>query len=563
MLKFFKKSIFVFFILFSLFSLSYAEITDEQLLNNAKKMEEIITEGLKKLHIPGATLSISRVDKVIYTNAFGKTTIENNTPQNVTLHTLFPVSSVSKNVTAILVGALVDEGILSFDDKVRKYLPDIFICNEEFSKELTILDLISHRCGLKNFSGDTLFKANYDNDKILSIFKYLKQRPGEFRKIYAYQNIIYGIIGMVIEKATGEKYEDLVKKYIFDKMDMKYSSAIRIDAESSKFGYFKYLLSRFSYDREKIGFFKSVWNLIYLPLIHKTKDIVISHSRSMDEIIPLDAIGFFQKFPATAGISLSAEDFGKWLAMLANRGKYNGKQIVSEKTFEILTSNLAEITKLKDNDCTFVKSRYSRDGLYYGAGFFNGTYFDSGNNGRHILFHMGGIYGATAFFAVSLKDNISVGVICNLGGVAQTLFCEYMVNQFLDLSFGFSKIDWIQADINRKNYYSNKQHEFQKQLEERNPEPIEELDKYTGTYSSEIYGDINIFKEDNDLFITNGIKTAKMTHINGNNFSFLSKDLMHVFFDENEYIFFSKEDDKIDSCFISCFDENKTKFIKK
>lgn len=563
MLKFFKKSAFAFLIFFTFFSLSNAQISDEQLLNNAKKMEKIINDGLKKLHIPAATLSISRSNKVIYTKAFGKTTIPNNSPQNVTSKTLFPVSSVSKNVTAILVGALVDEGKLSFDDKVRKYLPNLFICNEEFSEKLTILDLISHRCGLKNFSGDTLFKANYDNDKILAIFKYLKQRPGEFRKIYAYQNIIYGIVGMVLEKATGEKYEDLVRKYIFDKMDMNCSSAIRIDAESSKIGYFKYLLSRFSYDNKKSGFFKSIWNLFYLPLTHDSKSIVTSHSRSMDEIIPLDTIGFFQKFPATSGISLSAEDFGKWLVMLSNKGRYNDKQIVSEKTFEILTSNLAEITNLKDNDCTFVNTRYSRNDLYYGAGFFNGTYFNNGNNGRHIFFHMGGIYGATAFFAISPKDDIAVGVICNLGGVAQTLFCEYMVNQFLDLSFNFSKIDWVQADLDRKNYYSNKQHEFQKQLEERNIEPIEELKNYTGVYSSEIYGDIKVFEKDNNLFITNGIKTAKLTHINGNNFSFLSKDLMFVFFDENEYIFFSKEGDKIESCFISCFDENKTRFIKK
>ncbi len=563
MLKFFRKLAYVFLIFFTFLSLSYAEITDEQLLDNAKKMEEIINEGLRKLHIPAATLSISRADKVVYTKSFGRTTVESNNPQNVTSRTLFPVSSVSKNVTAILVGALVGEGKLSFDDKVRKYLPNISICNEEFSKELTILDLISHRCGLKNFSGDTLFKGNYDNNKILAIFKYLKQKPGEFRKIYAYQNIIYGIIGMVLEKATGEKYEDLVKKYIFDKMDLKFSSAIRIDAESSKIGYFKYLLTRFSHDCKKLGFFKSVWNLIYLPFIHDSKSVVTSHSRSMDEIIPLDTIGFFQKFPATAGISLSAEDFGKWLAMLSNKGKYKGKQIVSEKTFEILTSNLAEIINLKDNDCTFVKSRYSRNGLYYGAGFFSGTYFDNGNNGRHIIFHMGGIYGATAFFAVSPEDNIAVGVICNLGGVAQTLFCEYMVNQFLDLSFGFSKIDWVQADLDRKNYYADKQHEFQKQLEERNLEPIEDLEKYTGIYSSEIYGDINIYEKDNNLFITNGIKTAKLTHVNGNNFSFLSKDLMVVFFDENEYIFFSKEGDKINSCFVSCFDENKTKFVKK
>lgn len=563
MLKILKKILFLCVFLVSHIFLSYAEITDAQLLENAKKMEKIIKDGLKEIGIPGATLSVSRADKVIYAKAFGKNTIGKDHPKDVTSKTLFPVSSVSKNVTAILVGALVDEGKISFDDKVRKYLPEFFICDEELSKEFTVLDLISHRCGLKHFSGDTLFKGNYDNQKILDIFKYLKQKPGEFRKIYTYQNIVYGIVGMVLEKATGEKYEDLVKKYIFDKMDMNFSSAIRLDAESSKLGYFKYLLSRFSHDRKKVGFLKASWNLVYLPLTHKSKDVTVSHSRSMNEIIPLETIGFFQKFPATSGISLSAEDFGKWLVMLSNRGTYNGKQIVSKQTFDKLTSNLAEVTNLKETDCTFVKTRYDQKSQHYGAGFFNGDYFDNGHNPKHILFHMGGIYGATAFFAVSPEDNIAVGVICNLGGVAQTLFCEYMVNQFLDLSFGFSKIDWVQADIERKNYYANKQHEFQRQMEERNPTPRGEIESYTGTYSSEIYGDVTVFEKDNNLFLSNGIRTAKLKHINGDNFAFLSKDMMFVFFDENEYIFFTKEGDKVVSCFISCFDENKTKFIKK
>lgn len=563
MLKFFKKlTLLTMALWFSILAV-HAEITDDQLLENAKKMETIIEEGLKKIGIPAATLSVSRADKVLYAKAFGQTTLPNNNPQNVTNQTLFPVASISKNVTAVLVGILVDKGKLSFDDKVRKYLPDFFICNEELSNEFTVLDLISHRSGLKHYSGDTLLKANYDNDKILAVFKYLKQKPGKFRKVYSYQNVIYGIVGMVMEKATGEKYEDLVKKYIFDIMDIKNSSAIRIDAESSKIGYFKYLLSRFSHDKEKLGLFKAAWNLVYLPLNHTPKSVVVSHSRSKDEIIPLEPIGLFHKFPATSGISFSAEDFGKWIAMLANKGKYNGKQVISEESLNVLTSNLAEVTNIKDTDCTFVKSRYSTENLYYGAGFFNGDYFDNGNNPHHIIFHMGGIYGATSFLAVSPKDNIAVGVICNLGGVAQTLFCEYMVNQFLDLSFGFSKIDWVQADIDRKDFYSQKQATFERQLQERNLEPIDDLNKYIGTYSNEIYGDVKVYQKGNDLFLTNGVKTAKLTHINADNFSFVSRDMMYVFFDDNEYIFFNRDGNDITTCSISCFDENKTVFTKK
>lgn len=564
MLKLFQKISIIFALIIVYAFPTLSEITDAEILVNAKKMEKIIIDGMAKIKIPAAVLSISRGNKPLYSKAFGQTTIPENHPKQISSKTLFPVSSVTKNVTAILVGALVDDGKLSFDDKVRKYYPEFFISNEGLSNEFTIRDLISHSSGFKHFSADTLFKANFDNEKILEIFKYLKQKPEEFRKVYAYQNIIYGIVGIVMEKATGEKYEDLMQKYIFDKMDMKNSSAIRLDAESSKFGYFKYLLSRFSHDKNKLGFFRASLNLITKTISHESKEVVTSHSRYIDTIIPLEQIGFFQKFPSTAGISLSAEDFSKWLAMLANKGSFNEKQIVSTKTFSQLASNIAEIKDLKEDDLTFVKSRFSRDGMYYGMGMFKSKYFDNGKNARDIIYHMGGIYGSTAFLAVSPSDDLAVGVTCNLGGVAQTLFCEYMVNQFLDLSFGFSKIDWVQAEIDRKNFYQNKQHEFEKNLTEKNPTPMEEFENYIGTYSSEIYGDITVSNEGENLVISNGIRSTKLNHINGSIFSFPSKDMMSVFFDEDEYIsFFKDENGKINSFYISCFDENKTTFNKK
>lgn len=545
-------------------SVCQAEVSDEELLENAKKMEKIIEEGLEKIHIPAAVLSVSRANKPLYFKAFGKTTIPSNNPKNVTEHTIFPVSSVSKNVTAILVGALVDDGKIAFEDKVRKYYPEFFVCNEELSNEFTIMDLISHSSGFEHFSADTLFKAGYDNDKVLNAFRFLKQRPGDFRRHYGYQNIIYGIVGIVIEKATGEKYEDLLKKYVFDKMGIEDSSAVRIDAEESKWGYFKYLLSRFPHDKKKLGSFKASLDLVIKPLHHNTKQVATSHSRYIEEILPLDPIGIYQKFAATSGVNFSAKDFAKWLAMLANKGTYNGTQIVSLKTFEKLSSKIAEVIDIKDSDPTFVKERYSRDNLYYGMGMFTGTYFDNGNNGHKIIFHMGGIYGSTAFIAYCPDDNIAVGVACNLGGVAQTLFCEYMVNQFLDLSFGFSKIDWVQKDIDRKLTFRKKQAQFAKNLSEKNPTPMEELKEYEGTYTSELYGDITVSAKDGTLIISNGIKSAKLTNVNGSIFSFPSKDMSFIFFDENEYISFFKDDSgKINSFYISCFDENDTRFTKR
>ena len=541
-----------------------SEITDNELLKNAEKMEKIIADGLSKIKIPAAVLAVSRGNKVLYYKAFGKTAMPGYEPKDIDNQTLFPLASISKNVTAVLVGALVDDGKLSFDDKVRKYYPEFFVCNEELSNEFTVKDLISHSSGFKHFSADSLLKAGYDNDKILNSFRYLKQIPGDFRRYYGYQNVIYGIVGIVIEKATGEKYEDLVQKYIFDKMDMKNSSAIRLDAEASKVGYFKYLLSRFSHDRKRLGLFKTCWNLVYKPLIHKSKKIVDVHSKHIDDVVHLDTDGFYHKFAATSGISFSAEDFSKWLAMLANKGTYNGKQIISKETFAKLTSDIVTVKDLKDTDVTFVKARFPREDMHYGMGFFNSKYADNGKNARKILFHMGGIKGSTAFLAVSPEDDLAVGVCCNLGGVAHTMFCEYMVNQFLDLSFGFTGIDWVQADIDRKLRFQKKQHDYKDSISSKNPEPMEKPEEYVGVYTSEIYGDITVSAKGNDLFISNGIRKAKLRNLNGSIFAFASMDMLISFFDEDEYIsFFKNEDGRIDSFYTSCFDENKTVFKRK
>ncbi|MDR2459141.1 MAG: serine hydrolase [Holosporales bacterium] len=541
-----------------------SKLTDEELLEKAMAMEAVIEDGLAKLKIPGAVFVVSRNGKIIYVGAFGKTTTASNLPKPITKTTIFPVSSLTKNVSAILVGALIDASVISLDDKVRQYIPDFFIANEQLSTEFTIRDLISHCSGLKHFSADTLLQAGYDTDKIIRALRFMKQKPGEFRKRYGYQNIVFGIIGLVLEKATGRKYEDLIKEYIFDKMGMDYSSAIRLSAESSKLGYAKYMLLRFKHDRQRLGIWQATINLVSSVFSHQSKDVVTGHFKSGNDVTPLPEIGMFHKFPATSGISLSSQDFAKWLEMLAGEGTYRGVQIVSQKTFRILTSNMAEVKNLKDTDYTFVKSRYQREGMYYCAGFFKGTYFDNGKNGREMLFHMGGIYGAASFLAVVPTEDIAVGVVCNLGGVSVTLFSEYMVHQYLDMCFGFSKIDWVQKDIERESYYKVQQASYHASLAEGHIAPMRELSDYVGTYSSELYGDLVVTAEHGKLYLTNGIRKIHLRHLNENTFEFPCKDMMFCAFDADETATFIEDEyGNITSLYVSAIAENDTVFKKK
>ncbi|MDR1476344.1 MAG: serine hydrolase [Holosporales bacterium] len=563
MLKTINKFFAIAVILPLLASSGQCRLADSEIKKHAEKVDKIIQEGIKKLGIPGCAFVVARKDKIIHVAVFGKTTQDSKSPTEITPYTAFPISSVTKNFTAFLVGALVADGKIQWNDKVRKYLPKFFMTSEELSDEMTVLDLISHSSGYKHFAADSLFAADYDKARILNAFRYLKQKPGEFRKYYGYQNIVFGIVGDVLEAATGEKYEDLLQKYIFDKMGMKDSSAIRTDYIDSKCGYFKYLLSRFGHDREKFGFFKTLWRLISKPLTYKPQHTVIGHSRFKNVIEQLPCIGIFHKFPATSGVNVSATDFAKWISMLAGSGSLNNVTIVPKSIFDKITSPIAKAKNIKDDDLQFVKSRYEKDNLAYCIGTFVGTYSNNGKNGRPIIFHMGGIYGASAFFAISHDDDLGVGVICNFGGTSHSLFAEYMVNQLLDLCFSFSGTDWLDAELNRKKYIRKRQAYFHSDLAEKNPTPMKKPEAYIGKYSCEMYGEVTISYDGKNLTLSNGVNTTKLDHVNGDIFSFPCKNIFPHYFDEDEYIsFISNASGNIDSVYISGFSENHTTFKK-
>ncbi|MBR1944331.1 MAG: serine hydrolase [Alphaproteobacteria bacterium] len=528
------------------------------------KIIPIIKDGLEKTHIPGGYLIVTQKDKIVCVVSFGNTTIANNNPKLVDNNTVFPVSSISKNITAFLVGALVDDCKIKWEDKVRKYDEDFFLHSEELSSELTIQDLISHCSGFKHFSADSLWSGGYPCNKIVDSFKYLNQKPGVFRKYYGYQNVIFGLIGSILEKATGEKYEDLVKKYLFDKMDMNDSSAIDLKYETSRISHMKYLASRFKYDISKNGFFSTTWNFISSAFTFKPKHISLSHSRYMDNIYPVEIDGYFHVFPATAGLSFSANDFAKFVQMVLNGGVYNNKTIVTKKTFNKITSKITELNNIKDDDLTFKKERFPRDDMSYGIGTFITKYGDNGNNTRKVIFHMGGACGAASFYIVSPDDDIGVGCVVNLGGVSHTLFAEYMCNNFLDLYFGFKGIDWLQAELDRKQTVEEKTKAFEKSVKQVLA-PMKHINNYVGTYTSDIYGDINVtLNKDNKLVISNGIKSTELQHVNGNIFKFPSKNMLISYFDSDEYVAFKNDKfNNIGSFYISCFSEGNTVFKRK
>jgi CubicO group peptidase (beta-lactamase class C family) len=132
-------------------------------------------------------------------------------------NTDFTLGSVSKVFTAIVALLLDQEGVLSLEDPVDKYLPSKKL------KGIKIIDLINHKSGLKKNSVIYLKGFEKEFKNALELFEIIKKEninTGEYGK-YSYSNIGYQTLSAVIEKATGLDFDQLVKEKLFDPLDMK------------------------------------------------------------------------------------------------------------------------------------------------------------------------------------------------------------------------------------------------------------------------------------------------------------------------------------------------------
>jgi CubicO group peptidase (beta-lactamase class C family) len=175
--------------------------------------DNYITTAMRDWKVPGLAIAIVRNDTIIHMRGYGTRTMSANEP--VDEHTIFAVGSTSKAFTATLVGMLVDEGKLRWDDAAHLYLPGLELFDPYVSKELTVRDLLSHRSGLAR--GDLIWYAtDYDRRDVLRRVRFLKP-AWSVRARFGYQNIMYLAAGEVASSVSGRSWDDLVRERIFSR----------------------------------------------------------------------------------------------------------------------------------------------------------------------------------------------------------------------------------------------------------------------------------------------------------------------------------------------------------
>lgn len=185
---------------------------------------------MSETEVTGGFLTIVKQDDVLISQAFGSC----NRPLslNCTSKTAFKLGSVSKLFTALGILRLAEKGKLKLTDPATKYLPELKALKKIGNyPDFTIEDMLSHHAGLPSDRFYNFFlNESASPEEIYSHFRSLpKDLDGEFlsrepRKIHAYSNLTYSLLGLIIERVDGRDFESFMQNEIFKDLRLESTS---------------------------------------------------------------------------------------------------------------------------------------------------------------------------------------------------------------------------------------------------------------------------------------------------------------------------------------------------
>jgi CubicO group peptidase (beta-lactamase class C family) len=202
-------------ILFSCESNSYEKGVELTSTNSiVSRIDSIANSYLNSNKIVGFSIAVLQDREILYSKGFGKSDIEND--KSVTAETIFPMASISKLITSIATMKLVEEGKLSLENTLFEVMPDF--PRPDQAKSIQIRDLLSHTSGLADYAkyGDSLFVQENIFPKKDEYYYFFENNELLFTpgSKFSYSNSGFLLMGLIIEKITGNLYEDFIEQTI-------------------------------------------------------------------------------------------------------------------------------------------------------------------------------------------------------------------------------------------------------------------------------------------------------------------------------------------------------------
>ena len=184
---------------------------------SAEKVDALFVQWSKP-DSPGCALAVIKDGQVIYKHGYGMANLDHGIP--ISSVSVFNVASVSKQFTAMSIALLANQGKLSLDDDIRKYVPEL----PHYQSPITIRNLIYQTSGIREYShlmsaSGIRFQDAPDEDvfKILTRQKELNFKPGEE---YLYSNSNYFLLAQIVKSASGKSLREFAEENIFRPLGM-------------------------------------------------------------------------------------------------------------------------------------------------------------------------------------------------------------------------------------------------------------------------------------------------------------------------------------------------------
>ena len=408
---------------------------------------------------PGISVAIVRPDQPDFAQGYGVRTL--GQPAKVDAHTLFGIASNSKAFTAAAIAMLVDAGKLGWDDPVTRYIPEFKMSDPAVTQMMTVRDLLVHRSGLALGAGDLMQfpHTDFTAADLLHGLQYLKLARG-FRSGYAYDNILYIVAGILIQRVSGQSWVDFVTARLLQPLGMTESVAT-------------------------IGRIR-------------TDDVAGRHARLGPPVRgmgPMRVVGpdEDEKIAAAGGINTSAHDIPAWFRVQMNHGLLpNGRRLWSAAQADEMWTPQT-ITESGPGPSADKPDASVMQG--YALGWFIQDY-----RGQRLVAHDGGLIGQVTRQAMLPELGCAVAVYTNVEEGAPSLGIR---NAILDRLVGAPAFDWLGAMQKRRD---RNQAEALKEMGGGAPTkatggPSLPLPAYAGRYRDPWYGDIVVALKDGGLTI--------------------------------------------------------------
>ena len=329
-----------------------------------KGLDSFFQSQIDSLQLAGISACIIKDGHIAWSGGYGLAELETRSP--VTPNTLFHMGSTSKTVTAALLMRLWEQGEFGLDDDINRYLP-FFVRNPRYpNNSITFRMLLTHTSSISDVrpGKGTLTFLNENRDAETPLEEVLRgylvvggeyytetnyrdSAPGDR---YEYSNISFSLIGYIIERMAGRSFADVCREILFDPLKMKNSTWRLSEVNLDHFA--------FQYRRD--------------PQTGKNRV----------KVLPFTWPGYMD-----GGLRTTANEYGNFLIMMANRGSFEGSQVLKPATVDTMLSiqNLDGIPPGRafptvGHALLWILSRVNHRDIFqmngFGTGFFTQVYFD-------------------------------------------------------------------------------------------------------------------------------------------------------------------------------------------